>query len=101
MLAPATRWGFYEFSRRAGDFAIAMSLAAYRIESKTQSPGPGVVAGPEARYLARHASRFDLWHNGQRLGEFTNLRSYRSFIEYVRNNAFRYAVLITPNRSSE
>jgi carbon-monoxide dehydrogenase medium subunit len=33
-LLPAdTRTGFYEFSRRAGDFAIAMALAAYRVES--------------------------------------------------------------------
>ena len=32
LLAPDTRVGFYEFSRRAGDFAIAMALAAYRLE---------------------------------------------------------------------
>jgi len=32
LLASDTRCGFYEFSRRAGDFAIAMSLAAYRVE---------------------------------------------------------------------
>ncbi len=32
-LLPAdTRFGFYEFSRRAGDFAIAMALAVYRVE---------------------------------------------------------------------
>jgi carbon-monoxide dehydrogenase medium subunit len=32
LLAPDTRFGFYEFSRRAGDFAIAMALATYRIK---------------------------------------------------------------------
>src|SRR5687768_15349539 len=32
LLAADTRCGFNEFSRRAGDFAIAMSLAAYRVE---------------------------------------------------------------------
>ncbi|MGB6539204.1 MAG: FAD binding domain-containing protein, partial [Xanthobacteraceae bacterium] len=32
MLAPDMRCGFYEFSRRAGDFALAAALAAYRIE---------------------------------------------------------------------
>lgn len=32
LLAPDTRWGFHEVYRRAGDFAIAMALAAYRIE---------------------------------------------------------------------
>jgi carbon-monoxide dehydrogenase medium subunit len=30
---PDTRFGFYEFSRRAGDFAIAMALATYRIKN--------------------------------------------------------------------
>jgi carbon-monoxide dehydrogenase medium subunit len=29
---PDTHFGFYEFSRRAGDFAIAMALATYRLE---------------------------------------------------------------------
>jgi len=33
LLDDATRSGFCEFSRRAGDFAIAMVLAAYRIEN--------------------------------------------------------------------
>jgi carbon-monoxide dehydrogenase medium subunit len=39
-LLPAdTRFGFYEFSRRAGDYAIAMALATFRIED-------GVIADP-------------------------------------------------------
>jgi aerobic carbon-monoxide dehydrogenase medium subunit len=32
LLPPDTHCGFYEFSRRAGDFAIAMALATYRLE---------------------------------------------------------------------
>jgi carbon-monoxide dehydrogenase medium subunit len=32
LLSPDTHFGFYEFSRRAGDFAIAMALATYRLE---------------------------------------------------------------------
>ena len=32
ILAADTRCGFYEFSRRAGDFAMAAALAAYRVE---------------------------------------------------------------------
>jgi aerobic carbon-monoxide dehydrogenase medium subunit len=32
MLAADTRCGFYEFSRRAGDFAMAAALGAYRME---------------------------------------------------------------------
>ena len=31
LLAADTRFGFYEFSRRAGDYAIAMALATFRI----------------------------------------------------------------------
>ena len=31
-LAPGTRWGFREFARRAGDFALAMALAVFRVE---------------------------------------------------------------------
>ena len=30
LLPEDTRFGFYEFSRRAGDFAMAMALATYR-----------------------------------------------------------------------
>jgi carbon-monoxide dehydrogenase medium subunit len=32
MLAPDSVFGFYEFSRRAGDYAMAAALAVYRIE---------------------------------------------------------------------
>jgi aerobic carbon-monoxide dehydrogenase medium subunit len=32
ILAADTRCGFYEFNRRAGDFAMAAALAAYRVE---------------------------------------------------------------------
>jgi len=32
LLPPDTHFGFYEFSRRAGDFAIAMALVTYRLE---------------------------------------------------------------------
>jgi carbon-monoxide dehydrogenase medium subunit len=40
-LLPAdTKFGFCEFSRRAGDFAIAMALAAYRMSGDT---GGGVM----------------------------------------------------------
>jgi aerobic carbon-monoxide dehydrogenase medium subunit len=32
LLAADTRFGFYEFSRRAGDYAIAMALATFRLQ---------------------------------------------------------------------
>jgi carbon-monoxide dehydrogenase medium subunit len=34
MLAAGTRCGFYEFNRRAGDFALAAALAVYRVEGR-------------------------------------------------------------------
>ncbi len=33
VLAAGTRCGFYEFNRRAGDFALAAALATYRVEA--------------------------------------------------------------------
>jgi carbon-monoxide dehydrogenase medium subunit len=35
LLAPDTRFGFREFSRRAGDYAIAMALVTFRINGGT------------------------------------------------------------------
>ncbi len=48
-LLPAdTRFGFCEFSRRAGDFALAMSLVTYRLkDGKIAEPRVGV-GGAEA-----------------------------------------------------
>lgn len=31
LLSSQTRWGFYEFARRSGDYAIAMSLVSYEL----------------------------------------------------------------------
>jgi carbon-monoxide dehydrogenase medium subunit len=43
LLSPDTRCGFYEFSRRAGDFAIAMALVTYRlVEGRMIEPRLGV-----------------------------------------------------------
>jgi carbon-monoxide dehydrogenase medium subunit len=55
-LLPAdTRVGFHEFSRRAGDFAIAMAVVAYRVEAG-QIVGPRIAVGgaePHARRIAQ------------------------------------------------
>jgi aerobic carbon-monoxide dehydrogenase medium subunit len=49
MLAADTRFGFYEFSRRAGDYAIAMALATFRIvEGAIVEPRLGI-GGAEGR----------------------------------------------------
>jgi carbon-monoxide dehydrogenase medium subunit len=54
LLPPGTRTGFQEFSRRAGDFAIAMALAIYRVDDgKIVEPRIAVGgAEPHARRIA-------------------------------------------------
>ncbi len=53
LLRAGTKTGFYEFSRRAGDFAIAMALATYRVEGgKIVAPRIAVGgAEPHARRI--------------------------------------------------
>jgi carbon-monoxide dehydrogenase medium subunit len=54
MLCEGTRTGFVEFSRRKGDFAVAMALAAYRLENGAIVEPRLAVGGaePHARRLA-------------------------------------------------
>ncbi len=54
LLPPDTRFGFYEFNRRAGDFAIAMALATYRVrDGKITEPRIAVGgAEPSPRRIA-------------------------------------------------
>lgn len=48
MLAKGTRHGFVEFSRRKGDFAIAMALVTYRLEGDKISDPCVAIGGAEA-----------------------------------------------------
>jgi len=49
LLPPDTRFGFYEFSRRAGDYAIAMALVTYRLQDgRMVEPRIGI-GGAEGR----------------------------------------------------
>jgi aerobic carbon-monoxide dehydrogenase medium subunit len=54
LLPTDTRFGFYEFSRRAGDFAIAMALAVYRLRDGEIAEPRIAVGGaePHARRIA-------------------------------------------------
>src|SRR5262249_1647255 len=54
VLSADTRFGFYEFSRRAGDFAMGMALAALRVENGVMvAPHVGVgAAEPYPRRIA-------------------------------------------------
>ena len=47
--APDTRWGFCEFARRAGDFALAMALVLYRVENGAIVEPRVGLGGVEAR----------------------------------------------------
>jgi carbon-monoxide dehydrogenase medium subunit len=55
LLPAGTRAGFCEFSRRAGDFAIAMALATYRIDGGKIAEARIAVGGaePHARRIAQ------------------------------------------------
>jgi aerobic carbon-monoxide dehydrogenase medium subunit len=48
LLAPDTRFGFNEFSRRAGDFAMSSALVAYRVEQGKIVQARVGVGGAEA-----------------------------------------------------
>lgn len=48
LLAEGTRAGFNEFSRRRGDFAIAMAIAAFRVENGRIAAARVSVGGAEA-----------------------------------------------------
>jgi aerobic carbon-monoxide dehydrogenase medium subunit len=54
LLPPDTRFGFYEFSRRAGDFAVAMALVTYRVQdNRMVEPRVGIGgAEPNPRRIA-------------------------------------------------
>jgi aerobic carbon-monoxide dehydrogenase medium subunit len=49
LLASETRFGFYEFNRRAGDFALAMALAVYQVEGGRIVEPRLAVGGAEPR----------------------------------------------------
>src|ERR1700704_5240341 len=49
ILPADTRFGFREFSRRPGDFAIAMALVTYRLQGGVMREPRGAVGGAEAR----------------------------------------------------
>jgi carbon-monoxide dehydrogenase medium subunit len=49
ILPADTRFGFYEFNRRAGDFALAMALVTYRVEDGMVSAARVAVGGVESQ----------------------------------------------------
>jgi carbon-monoxide dehydrogenase medium subunit len=49
LLADGTRTGFHEFSRRKGDFAIAMALVCYRLENGMMIEPRVAIGGAEAQ----------------------------------------------------
>jgi aerobic carbon-monoxide dehydrogenase medium subunit len=49
LLASDARFGFYEFSRRAGDYAIAMALATFRLRDGVMVEPRLGVGGAEGR----------------------------------------------------
>jgi len=69
LLAPDTRYGFYEFSRRAGDYALAMALVTFRLDDGViVAPRVGV-GGAEGR--ARRMSAAEDFLTGRKPGDET------------------------------
>ena len=73
LLSDDTRWGFCEFSRRAGDYAIAMALVAYRERGRrdrraTHRHRRGGSAAAAHRRSGSRAGRKAAWRNGLRAG---------------------------------
>lgn len=66
LLAPETRFGFSEFSRRAGDFAIAMALATYRLRNGIMTEPRVGVGGVES--TPRRIIEAERALNGKRSG---------------------------------
>jgi carbon-monoxide dehydrogenase medium subunit len=64
LLAPDTRFGFYEFNRRAGDFAIAMALVTYRLKNSAIVEPCVAIGGVEP--LPRRITQAERLLNGHR-----------------------------------
>ena len=69
LLAPDAKFGFNEFSRRAGDFAIASALVTYRLQGGFMTEVHVGVGGAEAR--PRRLAQAEAALNGQRPGDTT------------------------------
>ncbi len=79
LLPPDTRVGFYEFSRRAGDYAIAMALTTFRIrDGVIVEPRVGI-GGAEGRPRRIEAAEDAL------AGEKPNAETFRAAAEAAAN----------------
>jgi len=67
LLAPDARFGFYEFSRRAGDYAIAMALVTFRLQDGVIIEPRVGVGGAEGR--PRRMSEAETALAGQKPGQ--------------------------------
>ena len=79
LLPPDTRFGFYEFSRRAGDYAIAMALTTFRIrDGVIVEPRVGI-GGAEGRPRRIEAAEDAL------AGQKPNAETFRAAAEAAAN----------------
>ena len=67
ILPPDTRFGFEEFSRRAGDYALAMALVVLRVEGGTVAAPRIGLGGVEA--MPRRIAAAEAMLSGRRPGE--------------------------------
>ncbi|MFN3658835.1 MAG: FAD binding domain-containing protein [Pseudolabrys sp.] len=67
LLAADAKWGFYEFSRRAGDFAMSAALVTYRLQGGKIVDARVGVGGAEAS--PRRIAEAEAALNGQAAGD--------------------------------
>ncbi len=79
LLPPDTRFGFYEFSRRAGDYAIAMALTTFRIQDGVIVEPRVGIGGAEGRPRRIEAAEDAL------AGEKPNAETFRAAAEAAAN----------------
>jgi carbon-monoxide dehydrogenase medium subunit len=72
-ILPGFHWGFYEINRRAGDYAMAMCLAAYRLQDGVITDAHLGIGGAEA--MPRRLADAEAALNGQAPGDAAFIRA--------------------------
>ena len=80
-IGPDTKWGFEEFSMRAGDFAVAMALVAFDLDGGTIANARVGIGGIEP--FPRRIADAESILNGKRPGEELFLAAGKSVSETV------------------
>ena len=87
LLAPDAKFGFNEFNRRAGDFALASALVTYRLQGGNMTEVRVGVGGAEAR--PRRIEEAEAALNGQAPGDAV----FRAAAEAAAARSIRWRII--------